>query len=324
MFHASSHVLGAISYRAGALWPYRLVTSILSSLLKKYADSFSIETCTPARGISVGTDSDAPFVVHTLRGDIVARHVVHATNGHGATLIPGLRGKLFPVRGQMTAQRPGGYFPTSDGNVSWSVIHKKAGQLEYITQRPDVPYSIHGKGGEIMLGGALTQAGGRGLDEIGVASDADVNFNIGAYLGGLLPMLFGAENWGADPGHVGIKSMWTGIMGFTVDVMPFVGRLQSSITGREVPRRKSSKGLRKEYSVEPAEWIAAGYNGEGMVNAWLCGVAVGLMVLGKHAVDLTAEPGMPGGRVTDWLPAEYAISKERLDKASIYELASML
>jgi glycine/D-amino acid oxidase-like deaminating enzyme len=224
----------------------------------------------------------------------------------------------------MTAQRPGKNFLRLDGNVSWSVIHRKAGQLKYITQRPGAPDGVDGKGGELMLGGALVQAGGRGLDEIGVASDADVNFNVGAYLGGLLPMLFGAKNWGADAEGGRVKSMWTGIMGFTVDMMPFVGRLESRITGRVVPKGQNSEGERKRDRVEPGEWIAAGYNGEGMVNAWLCGVAVGLMLLGRDKMDLAATPGRPGGKVADWLPTEYVISKERLDKASIYELASMI
>jgi glycine/D-amino acid oxidase-like deaminating enzyme len=220
----------------------------------------------------------------------------------------------------MTAQRPGKLFPPLDGARSWSIMHNKSG-FEYMTQRPGVPDGINGKGGELMLGGALLQSGGRGLDEIGVSSDADVNFNVGTYLGGVLPMLFGAKYWGADADSGRVKSMWTGIMGFTVDAMPFVGRLDSGITGRNVPKRRSSDGTGTEL-VEPGEWIAAGYNGEGMVNAWLSGVAIGLMVLGRDEADLEAEPGMPGGKVADWLPAEYLISKERLAKGSIYELAS--
>lgn len=316
--------MGAISYRAGALWPYRLVTSILSSLISSYSGLFSIETHTAVQSITTGTDPDVPFLVHTSRGDIKASHVVHATNGHSATLIPGLLGKLFPARGQMTAQRPGKLFPPLGGARSWSIMHNNS-DFEYMTQRPGVPNGDkNGVGGELMLGGALLQSGGRGLDEIGVSNDADVNFNIGTYLGGVLPMLFGAKYWGADAGAARVKSMWTGIMGFTVDVMPFVGRLESGITGRKVPKRKKSEGKEHRVAAEPAEWIAAGYNGEGMVNAWLCGVAVGLMVLGRDGTDLEAEPGMVGGKVADWLPAEYLISKERLERSSIYELALMI
>lgn len=207
--------------------------------------------------------------------------------------------------------------------MSWSIMHKKSG-FEYMTQRPGLPDGVNGKGGELMLGGALLQSGGRGLDEIGVSSDADVDFNVGTYLGGVLPMLFGAKYWGADAESGRVKSMWTGIMGFTVDMMPFVGRLDSDITGRKVPKRKSSNGKGKGFMAEPGEWIAAGYNGEGMVNAWLCGVAIGLMVLRRDEADLEAEPGMPGGKVAEWLPAEYMISRERLAKGSIYELASIV
>jgi glycine/D-amino acid oxidase-like deaminating enzyme len=202
-------------------------------------------------------------------------------------------------------------------------MHEKSG-FEYMIQRPGVPDGVNGKGGELMLGGALLQSDGRGLDEIGVSNDADVNFNVGTYLSGVLPMLFGTKYWGADWGASRVKSMWTGIMGFTVDMMPFVGRLESSITGREVPKRKISSNKGKRLIVEPAEWIAAGYNGEGMVNAWLCGVAVGLMVVGSEGADLEAEPGMPGGKVADWLPVEYLLLRERLAKGSIYELASTI
>jgi glycine/D-amino acid oxidase-like deaminating enzyme len=195
-----------------------------------------------------------------------------------------------------------------------------------MTQRPGSHDGVNGKGGELMLGGALLKSGGRGLDEIGISSDAEVNFNIGTYLSGVLPMLFGAQNWGADAGAGRVKSMWTGIMGFTIDVMPFVGRLDPSITGRKIPRSKFSDKVRKreQYGVLPGEWITAGFNGEGMVNAWLCGVAVGLMVAKREEEEIKAEPGIPGGKVSDWLPAEYLISKERLAKGSIYKLVSMV
>ncbi len=321
-----------MAYRSGALWPYRLVTSILSSLLSTDPTIFSIETNTAVSSITIGKDPSAPFLVHTSRGDIVASHIIHATNGHSANLIPGLRGKLFPVRGQMTAQRPGKSFPNFNSNMSWSIIHNNKG-LEYMTQRPGVLDSVNGKGGELMLGGALMQSGGSGFGELGVANDAELNFNVGVYLSGMLPMLFGARNWGADADGGRMKSMWTGIMGFTADALPFVGKLETSMTGRAVPKRNGTRGghyserdqrQEKLLEPEPAEWIAAGYNGEGMVNAWLCGVAVGLMVLGREYVELKAVPGIPGGKVSDWLPAEYLISKERLARASIYELATML
>ncbi len=68
--------------------------------------------------------------------------------------------------------------------------------------------------------------------------------------------------------------------------------------------------------------MAAGYNGEGMVDAWLCGAAAGLMLLVREKADLEAGPGKPGGKVADLLPAAYLISRERPAKGSMYEVAS--
>jgi hypothetical protein len=195
-------------------------------------------------------------------------------------------------------------------------------------QRPGVPDSNEpdALGAELLLGGALVQAGGRGLDEIGVANDGELNFHVGSYLGGVLPMVFGPKYWGVDDQRGRVMDHWTGIMGFTIDVLPFVGRVEERLTGRRVPKAAQPRGAGREEKgvVHPAEWIAAGYNGQGMVHAWLCGVAVGLMVLGMEDVKVDARPGIPGGKVVDWLPGEFLISKGRLDKASIYDLATMI
>ncbi len=96
----------------------------------------------------------------------MAIHVIHATKGHSAALISRLLGKPFPVRGPTTAQRPGKLFPKLGGATSWSILHNKSG-FEYMTQRPGVADVVKNNGVELMLGGALLQSGGRGLDEIG-------------------------------------------------------------------------------------------------------------------------------------------------------------
>jgi len=137
-----------------------------------------------------------PFIVHTSRGDILASHVIHATNSHASYLVPGLRGKVFPVRGTTSAQRPGKDFPDSDGSRSWCLINKRG--YEYITQRPGKVYSVDGQGAEIMTGAGMVQSGRKGFGEFGVASDAETNYLSGCHLGGVLPMGFGFENWGED------------------------------------------------------------------------------------------------------------------------------
>jgi glycine/D-amino acid oxidase-like deaminating enzyme len=303
-------------------------------------------------------DTVTPFRIHTSKGIVKSRHVIHATNGYAAHLLPGLRAKLFPVRGQMTTQRAGDSFPfpkaDSPNPQSWS-IHHPNGALDYIIQRPvywkkpipQVPevYSDYERrlykipprppppaperlAGELYVGGGLTHARHRGLDEIGVTNDDTLNLHIGAYLAGLLPFLF--SSWGEDDAKGRVIRQWTGIMGFTVDLLPFVGRLGEWATGRKAPTgiRATTDGAAAvglgAKAVTPGEWIAAGYNGEGMVHAWLCGVGVGMMVMGQEDTSYPAAPGLPDGKVSEWLPHEFLVTKERLEKRSIYDMATML
>ena len=78
-------------------------------------------------------------------------------------------------------------------------------------------------------------------------------------------------------------------MGFTADGMPLVGRIPESVSGR--PR---SNG----------EWIAAGFNGYGMVNTWLCGEAVVDMMMSADGEVTKA--------VAEWFPEAYLVTEERM------------
>lgn len=97
------HCYGIIIYKAGALWPYRFIAALYASLLSTYSATFSIETNTPAIDIQVNPGNPKRlFTVHTPRGSITAAHIIHSTDGFAANLLPGLKGKIFPVRGHMT------------------------------------------------------------------------------------------------------------------------------------------------------------------------------------------------------------------------------
>lgn len=330
MYHVGGPCHGAISFRAGALWPYRLVTSIYSSLLSLYPAWFSIETNTPVTYIATQADDPTrPFIVHTPRGQIAATHIIHATDAFAANLIPGLKGKLFPVRGHMTAQRPGSSFPEDmDGNRSWSIIGRRG--FEYITQRPG-KRSAEALGAELMVGGGLLAFEDRGLDEVGVWRDDGNSIATSAYLDGFMPAAFGQDEWGNDdhPSGNRIIQAWTGCMGFTCDLFPFVGRLDSQLTRRKPkvtigPRKPLRQNQTQESEPSPSEWISAGFNGEGMVLGWLSGVAVGLMVLGRDNANLQKRHGRPEGKVHDWLPPELICTPKRVASTSIYDLARLM
>ena len=208
----------------------------------------------------------------------------------------------------VTAQNPGTLFPKLGGARSWSFIHRRG--FDYVSQRPGT--------GELIAGGGVVQSPEKGMDEFGIWRDDRSSFAIRAYLDGLLPTMFGAHNWGADVG-ARVKMAWTGCMGYTPDLLPYVGILDQKITQRKVPTARSSKNAK-----QPAEWISAGFQGEGMALAWLSGVAVGLMLVGEEDEIFEEAPGIPGGKIGERLPEEIVCSKRMVDCSNVSDLATLL
>ncbi|EKJ68504.1 hypothetical protein FPSE_11512 [Fusarium pseudograminearum CS3096] len=292
-FGVNELVVGALSYSAGALWPYRLVTGIWNNLLERFP-SLSINTHTPVE--TVTRPSDGLYTVKTSRGTIKARHVVHTTNAHAGQLVPKLRGSLCGAIAHMSAQRPGDSFPSSHGNRSWSPIYSPG--FDYVTQQPDKP---DGTAGDLMVGGGFFRSRHEGIDQIGLWDDSKTHALPSIHVRGVMPTIFEPQ-WG--DGSKLVKS-WTGIIGFTGDLMPFVGRAPKS------PVKKDS-----------GEWLAAGFCGEGMVWAWLCGTALAVMVLGKEGENLDKGVGRPGGKLEEWFPKELlSVDDARLRRADIANLA---
>ncbi|OMP87710.1 hypothetical protein BK809_0007798 [Diplodia seriata] len=324
-YHANSQVVGSISYAAGALWPYRFVSSIWNSLLTQFPTTLSIETSTPVESITPADSDSHPFLLHTPRGVIHARHVVHATNAFASQLIPGLRGKITGLRAHMSAQRPGQSFPSDpNGERSWGVVY--GGGFDYMTQRP----GQEKRGGDLMLGGGFLRSLKQGLDQTGVWDDGTIDALTATHLHGVLPTVFAPQNWGPDAPEGRLVQMWSGTICFTADTVPFVGRVDPRLTGRRVKSASAQPSKQQplkqqQQQPEPGEWIAAGYHGDGMIYAWLCGSAVGLMLAGSEDDEHVPErPGLPGGRVDGWLPEELRISYERVKGLSLADLADEL
>lgn len=295
--------IGAISSPAGSLWPYRLLTPLLSRLLLSYPANFTLDTSTPALSISAPSSSSSShpdhYLVSTPRGNILTRHIIHATNAHASHLLPGLRGLLFPVRGHMSAQRPTTNLPGGALDAlgrSYTLLWAEG--FDYLTQLPasssnddDNDDNDEDDANMVMLGGGLFQSCDMGFTEIGERADDDVSLFASAHVAGILQVVVGR------PGCVSVDAMWTGSMGFTPDGMPWVG----AVGERMADGRRRPEGGR--------EWIVAGFCGEGMVNAWGCGVALARMVRGEREDEVG-------------LPAPMLMTEERVGKASLLELAT--
>lgn len=257
-----------------------------------------------------------PYRVKTNRGVIKSRHVIHATNAFTGHLIPSLRGKMTGLLAHMSSQRPGRAFPDLDGRRSWSIIYASHG-FDYVTQRP----TTDGGPGDIMLGGGFAQTGKQGMDMIGVFDDAKLDALTVSHNLGIMPAIF-EPTWGVESEGKARKA-WSGVIAMPADARPLVGRLDARITGRK-PLSPTTVNEVRSSTVEPGEWIAAGFVGNGMVWAWLSGTAVGIMLAGCEDDELPPRPGRPGGKLGDWLPADLLPTYERVSKMDIADLASIL
>lgn len=217
--------------------------------------------------------------MQTARGSIQTKHVVHCTNGFVAHLIPGLRGKVCPLRGQMTVQSVPDDFPRYGAKYSWSAIWDRG--FDYICQSPAAD-------GSLYFGGGAFQSGLENDQEIGNVDDSQLSPQCLNHLAAAAGKAFiGGE-------RARISKKWTGIMGFTMDGLPIVGRASRQVSTRDQGRADQG-----------GEWVAAGFNGYGMVHSWLSGKALAHMILGRDS------------EVRDWFPVEeFACSEGRLAKMS--------
>lgn len=166
----------------------------------------------------------------------------------------------------------------------------------------------------------------RGMPDIG-ADDSAVNHVGQSYLAGALPQYFGMRNWGEDAapspvsptdepewGRGRTKAQWSGILGISADMLPWVGRLPEKVSGRALQKRSDrlAESVDEKASgaqvAPPGEWIAAGYTGEGMVHAWMSGKALASMVLDRE------------DEIASWFPSILRINEKRWKEANIEDM----
>ena len=222
--------IGAVTYEAGSLSAYDFGIGVLRLAIKK---GLNLQTETPALEIQ---KEERGWVVETPRGLIRSDRVVLATNGYTAYLYPALQGNIVPLRGIVTAHRPGSNMPREGLRTTYSFIYGDG--YEYMISRPKGSRFA----GDVVIGGGLTKAADGGLHEYGTTNDTKLDPVIVSYLRNSTPKYFGM-NWGEDDAEGRIRNEWSGIMGYSADGFPMIG---------EIP---DESGL----------FVAASFQGHGMV-----------------------------------------------------------
>lgn len=299
-------VAGAFEYIAGRVHAYRFTTGVLAECVK-----MGLQICTNTPVLKIEPDMDkADFmwdVVTSEAGDYFsALNVVLATNGYTPLLEKSLQGKIVPMRGQITAQKPGknttlpAPLPTT-----FSFIYRNG--YEYMIPRP-----LPDGGQHIVIGGGLGRLPDAGASEFGTVDDSSLNKEISKYLYGGLAGYFGATNWGEtsdDEASNRVVQEWTGIMGATADGRPFVGKVPGKMDSSWLPDWDGTKG---EVPLRNL-WISAGFNGHGMVLCLKSAKALVKMIENDGPGWANNEPLDLGG--LDWFPESFLITQERLERS---------
>ncbi|KAI0453397.1 FAD dependent oxidoreductase [Xylaria acuta] len=274
--------------KAAKFWPYKLVAWLLERLLTDYdATAFNLQTNTPVEQLQRHASS---WIVHTKRGNILARDVLLASNAYTSYLIPKLAGLIIPVRAQVCALEP----PRGAMQLSHSYVWIEGGDHQYVIQRgPEDSQVKHGQMSP-SIDRLLVFGGQKNVvpdGEQGVSRDDVVNPIIGRALRRALNHAIKLI-----PGDIPDTEVltaayeWTGIMGYSRDGSPWVGRVPGILLD-DIGLESGTDGL----------WISAGYTGHGMPVAPGCGVAVAQMMLGE-------EGGVE-------VPREWVASNERVEMA---------
>ncbi len=261
--------LGAVSYEAGSLNAYAFVIGMLDLALQK---GLNLQTETPALNIRKRGASQSGYIVDTPRGSIEADKVLLAANGYTAHLYPPLQGVIVPLRGHMTAQRPGSNMPKEGLTNTYSFIYGDG--YEYMVPRQQGSKFA----GDIMIGGGSTMAADEGLNEFGTTDDTVTEPIIVNYLRNSTGRYF-RPHWGIDHADGRIRRAWTGIMGYSADGFPLIGQIPG----------------------EQDLFVAASFQGSGMVLCFFSAMAL---------VDIVANGD--NKRVDWSLPGAFILTAERM------------
>ncbi len=235
-------VLGAAyAEDRGHLWPFALVNGMADAAVRNGAE---IRTGATVERLARAGERVTGVVVNGET--ILAEETVLATNAWTPRLLPDLpAGAVVPARGQILVTQP---LPPILACPFGTNFDK-----EYGRQTP---------GGQILCGGFRRLDVNEGLGTYLEEVTAPVQAGIAHCLTRLFPIL---------RGKVRVVRSWSGIMGFTADGLPLIGR----------------------YDPAPGLTIAAGFNGGGFSWGAIVGKVIARLLTGEE-VGFDLQPFRPG------------------------------
>ncbi|KAJ7614559.1 FAD dependent oxidoreductase-domain-containing protein [Roridomyces roridus] len=243
---------------ASSLWPHKLVIHLLTLCIEKHG--LNLQTHTTVRAVCA--NSDGSWNVQTDRGVVRKGKVVYATNAFTATLLPEFLGHISLKDNAPPLLRRG-----AKGAQAYE--DNSGLRADYMIQRE--------QDGLIIFGG---RRGAVSLDKLlGNANDTEPYPELSAALKKTFPAFF--QGWDEQVEGEGQLHVWSGIMGYTTEGVPYVGELYD----------------------KPGAFICAGHHGHEMVCIMTCAKGLTEMIM------------MRGGSwASTGLPECFQPTRERLAK----------
>ncbi|CAI7672348.1 hypothetical protein N7533_012684 [Penicillium manginii] len=242
---------GGFSFSAGHLWPYKLITHLISLAVSR---GLNLQTHTPVLSIGETQTINGFWPVQTPRGTIHARKIILATNAFTSGVAPQYSKAIIPCKGLCTAIQPGPGAPYRRLPETYAIRH---GPGAFI-------YQISRNDGSIIVGGASWIFKDDLAGWYGNSDDGELIGKADRYFDGYMQRTF----FGWEDSQAEVRHIWTGVMGYSADSLPHVG---------EVPGK-------------PGQLIAAGFNGHGMPVVFLSGKAAAEMAVKSIPFSETGLP----------------------------------
>jgi glycine/D-amino acid oxidase-like deaminating enzyme len=241
----------AFTFTAAHLWPRKMVMQLLERVVQR---GLLLYTHTPV--LECVRDSEGLWVVKTRRGAVRARKVVFCTNAYTGALLPQYQEKIVPVRGvccRITTPK-GMKAPHLPCTYS---LRFDATQYDYLIPRLD---------GSIVVGGARAIFWHERDSWYGNSNDGELVKDGEKYFEGYMQKYF--HGW--DDSGASLDTIWSGIMGFSSDLVPHIGQVPGA----------------------PGQYVCAGFSGHGMPQILTASKAITRMVAEDISYEETGLPGL--------------------------------
>lgn len=246
------------------MWPFKFLMHLTRQLLTA---GVNVQAHTPVTSVTPDPSGDGSFIVETPRGKIRAGKVIHANNAYVSALLPEYSKNIIPCKGiccRITVPE-GTTAPLLNNSY---ITRTKDNTLSYFIPRHD---------GSIIVGGAASVFRPFKEQWYDNVDDSVLIDSAKDYYEDYMQRTYrGWEDTGAK-----VSNIWTGVMGYSYDSNPHIGKVPS----------------------KDGQFIVAGFNGHGMPVIWLAAKELARMVSQGTQFEETK------------LPRLFQTSQFRIDRA---------